>query len=82
MDDLHARLLAAHEADDRHALVKLYTEAADQSGHEDQEAFFLTHVLSWFTEDAFRLYTWQTILAIVASVAWPEANGKPIAASF
>ena len=28
MDDLHARLLAAHEADDRHALVKLYTEAA------------------------------------------------------
>ena len=52
MDDLHARLLAAHEADDRHALVTLYTEAADQSGHEDQEAFFLTHAYVFALEMA------------------------------
>ena len=36
----------------------------------ESKAFFLTHVLSWFTKDAFRLYTWQTILAIVASVVF------------
>ena len=45
-DDLDARLLAAHEADDRAALVRLYSEAATGAagkGQTDAQAFFLTH---------------------------------------
>ena len=43
MKPLEARLLAAHAADDREALVALYTEAADQSDEADARGFFLTH---------------------------------------
>ena len=42
-DDLDARLLAAHERDDRHALVGLYSEAADAADDLDSACFYLTH---------------------------------------
>ena len=41
--DLNARILAAHAADDRAALVSLYAQAADAAQSEDAEAFFLTY---------------------------------------
>ncbi|MEM6479453.1 MAG: hypothetical protein AAF841_04340 [Pseudomonadota bacterium] len=40
---LHDALLAAHIAGDSEQMVDLYTQAADQSGTEDEEMFFLTH---------------------------------------
>jgi len=43
MTPLDARLLAAHAADDRRALVSLYTEAADHAETLDAACFFLTH---------------------------------------
>ncbi|MEL6798821.1 MAG: hypothetical protein AAFO80_02990 [Pseudomonadota bacterium] len=45
-DDLDAQLLAAHAADDRGALVRLYAEAGDAAevaGDRDRAAFYLTH---------------------------------------
>lgn len=42
MTDLDDRLLAAHAADDRLALVTLYTEAADQAAETDAACFYLT----------------------------------------
>lgn len=43
MTTLDARLLAAHDRDDRAALVLLYTEAASSAPDDDARAFFLTH---------------------------------------
>ena len=43
MNDLDARLLAAHAADDRAALIALYTEAADTATDETATGFYLTH---------------------------------------
>jgi len=43
MTDLDARLLAAHAADDRPALIGLYAEAAEQAATEVARAFYLTH---------------------------------------
>ncbi len=43
MSDLNARLLAAHAADDRVALIRLYSEAADQAPTEQAAGFYLTH---------------------------------------
>lgn len=43
MNDLNERLLAAHEVDDRHLLVKLYAEAADRANDADACGFYLTH---------------------------------------
>ena len=45
MNDLNARLLRAHEAEDTIALVQLYTLAADQVEQHDINAacFYLTH---------------------------------------
>lgn len=43
MSDLEARLLAAHAAGDRPALIALYTEAADHAETEEAAAFYLTH---------------------------------------
>ena len=45
-DALARRLLAAHDAGDRAALVTLYAEASDQAraaGEVDRAAFYLTH---------------------------------------
>jgi len=39
---LSARLLAAHTAGDKNALVGLYGEAAEQAVSPDETAFFLT----------------------------------------
>ncbi|MEM8632814.1 MAG: hypothetical protein AAGF74_16405 [Pseudomonadota bacterium] len=43
MNTLDDRLLAAHAADDRWALVDLYAEAADQTSDEVARGFYLTH---------------------------------------
>ncbi|MEQ9258911.1 MAG: hypothetical protein RIG84_07410 [Roseovarius sp.] len=42
-EELEARLLAAHEGDDRFALIRLYTQAADIANDLDAECFFLTY---------------------------------------
>ena len=43
MSDLDVRLLAAHAAGDKRALVDLYTAAADAASDIDGACFFLTH---------------------------------------
>ena len=43
MTDLNAALLAAHEVNDKAALVELYTRAADAADDTDASCFFLTH---------------------------------------
>ena len=40
---LDAQMIAAHEAGDWEALIRLYTEAADAANDEDAACFFLTH---------------------------------------
>ncbi|MEO1640830.1 MAG: hypothetical protein AAFU41_16435 [Pseudomonadota bacterium] len=50
MADLNARLLAAHDAGDRRALIDLYTEAADQADEVDAACFFLTHAYIYALE--------------------------------
>ena len=45
-EDLHSALLVAHEEGDQHALIRLYTKAAnlaEAEGDTDRAAFFLTH---------------------------------------
>ena len=42
MTGLNQRLLDAHAADDRRALVALYREAADRSATEGARGFYLT----------------------------------------
>ena len=52
---LQAALLAAHEADDRPALVTLYreaAEAAEAAGEHDRACFFLTHAYVFALETA------------------------------
>lgn len=43
MSDIDTRLLAAHAADDRTALVDLYAQAADGAETLDAACFYLTH---------------------------------------
>lgn len=43
MDTLNTALLAAHAADDKAALVTLYTQAADAAPDINTACFFLTH---------------------------------------
>jgi len=43
MKDLDARLLAAHAAGDRAALVALYEEAAEAAKTPQAAGFYLTH---------------------------------------
>lgn len=47
---LDAALLAAHEKDDRDALIRLYKEAAEASESPQQRAFFLTHAFVFALE--------------------------------
>ena len=42
-DDLDQRLLAAHAANDRTALISLYTEASEAAEHPVARNFYLTH---------------------------------------
>ena len=41
--DLDARMISAHQANDRRALIKLYAEAADTVNDLDASCFYLTH---------------------------------------
>ncbi|MBO9452868.1 hypothetical protein J7426_21575 [Tropicibacter sp. R16_0] len=50
MSDLNDRLLAAHAAEDKRALVDLYTEAADQAADIDSACFYLTHAMVFALE--------------------------------
>ncbi len=43
MSDLDQALLTAHVNDDKAALVRLYTLAADGAGDIDAACFYLTH---------------------------------------
>jgi hypothetical protein len=43
MTNLDARLIAAHDAGDKTALVALYTEAANSTNDLDAKCFYLTH---------------------------------------
>ncbi len=43
MSDLDQRLLAAHAAGDKRALVALYTKAGDAAITVDAACFYLTH---------------------------------------
>ncbi|MEL6596317.1 MAG: hypothetical protein AAFQ47_10295 [Pseudomonadota bacterium] len=40
---LDEALLEAHEAGDKAALIRLYTQAADEAGDVDAACFYLTH---------------------------------------
>lgn len=43
VETLDAQLLAAHDGDDRFALIRLYTQAADITNDIDAACFFLTY---------------------------------------
>ena len=43
MSDLNAEMIAAHEARDQAALIRLYTLAADQANDPTACGFYLTH---------------------------------------
>ena len=43
MTDLDTRMIAAHDAGDRRALIGLYAEAADRARDLDAACFYLTH---------------------------------------
>jgi len=47
---LDAQLLAAHAADDKPALVALYTKAADSAVSIDAACFYLTHAYVYALE--------------------------------
>jgi hypothetical protein len=50
MSGLDARILAAHAADDRTALITLYTEAAETASGDTARGFFLTHAYVYALE--------------------------------
>lgn len=52
MNDLDARLLQAHAANDTAALVDLYIEAAESAPSEDATGFYLTHAYVFALEIA------------------------------
>ena len=43
MKDLDAQMIAAHDAQDQQALIRLYTLAADQANDLTAACFYLTH---------------------------------------
>jgi hypothetical protein len=54
MNDLNARLIAAHEADDLPRLVELYTLAADSTSDDQAKRFYLTHAYVFALETDHR----------------------------
>ena len=50
MKTLDDMLLAAHERDDRPALVGLYTQAAEQAADPNAAGFYLTHAYVYALE--------------------------------
>lgn len=49
-NDLDARLLAAHAADDRAALITLYQEASEATTIDVAQRFYLTHAYIYALE--------------------------------
>ena len=43
MTDLDTRMITAHEANDRMALIRLYAEAAEGANDLEASCFYLTH---------------------------------------
>ena len=43
MNDLDTRMIAAHDSGDHSALIRLYTQAADEANDLDAACFYLTH---------------------------------------
>ena len=52
MSDLDARLMEAHAAGDKYALVDLYAQAAQSTGSEGEKWFFLTQAYIFALEKA------------------------------
>ncbi len=52
MSDLNATILDAHARDDRRALVRLYTKAAEGAEGVDEACFFLTYAYIFALEMA------------------------------
>lgn len=50
MTDLDQRLLAAHERDDKPALIALYAEAAQNAKTSDAAGFYMTHAFVFALE--------------------------------
>lgn len=50
MNGLDQRLLAAHAADDRTALISLYTEASEAAIGDTARGFYLTHAFVYALE--------------------------------
>ena len=50
MKDLDSRMISAHDAQDRIALIKLYAEAADCANALDASCFYLTHAYIYALE--------------------------------
>ncbi|MEC3862194.1 hypothetical protein VK792_12945 [Mesobacterium sp. TK19101] len=50
MNDLEARLLAAHARGDTRALVGLYTEAGEHANSAVAQGFYLTHAYVYALE--------------------------------
>jgi len=50
MSALDADMLAAHEVGDRSALIRLYTQAADEANSLNAACFFLTHAFVFALE--------------------------------
>lgn len=50
MSALNERLLAAHAAGDKQALVRCYAEASHNAPTEDARSFFLTHAYVYALE--------------------------------
>jgi len=50
LEDLDARLLAAHAADDRGALIQLYAEASGAANSPVARNFYLTHAYVYALE--------------------------------
>ena len=54
MSDLDAQMIAAHEAHDHEALIRLYTQAADTANDLDAACFYLTHAYVFALEAGAR----------------------------
>jgi hypothetical protein len=50
LEELDRRMISAHAANDRMALIKLYAEAADRVNDIDASCFYLTHAYVYALE--------------------------------
>lgn len=54
MKDLDTKMISAHEAGDRRALISLYAQAADAVNDLDASCFYLTHAYVFALEAGAR----------------------------